>query len=280
MQDPARWRTVAELLAQVSAEFTAIVDKNLGTDWAENPEILALLTLRLHPAPTTSQIGERSGLDRRAVSRLVNRLRHDGLVVTGRSPLDHRAISVTLTEHGRSCFETLAYDFDAYFDAARSTAEHILAHLACGPAPNVSPTADALTLLEQLARVGSELVADLPAPSPSHPLSGRQRVALVRIVTGESVRPVDLAATLDANPSTITYVINQLVAKGLVSRHQGVSDDGRAVVLMATESGQHATSGLDRAIQAKTPELCSAFTAVARRRQPSADNTLTGVSLA
>ena len=74
------------LLAQFSARFTALVDRHLGSDWAENAEILALVSLRHDEPPTTRQIAELSGLNRRAVSRLHT----DGLVVTEPSPAEHR----------------------------------------------------------------------------------------------------------------------------------------------------------------------------------------------
>ena len=58
------------LLARFSAGFTALVDLHLGSDWAENAEILALVSLRHDEPPTTRQIAELSGLNRRSVSRL------------------------------------------------------------------------------------------------------------------------------------------------------------------------------------------------------------------
>lgn len=257
------------LLAQVSTHITAVVDRHLGTDWADNPEILALLSLRLHPAPTTRHLRDRSGLDRRAVNRLVHRLEDEALVVTARSPVDGRAVTVTLTGHGRSRLDHLARDLDSYFDTAVPTAGEILTWLGCGQTPGTAPPADSLTVLEQLATAGTHLAADLNALEGLPELSGRQRVALVQIATGDSIRPGDLAGSLGANPPTVTYVINQLAAKGLITRSHGTSHDGRAVVLAATDAGRHGVDGVYRAIRSNTPELCSAFAAITRRPHPS-----------
>ena len=44
---------VSKSLAEFSATFTALVDACFGSDWAENPEILAMLRLRAARPPSS-----------------------------------------------------------------------------------------------------------------------------------------------------------------------------------------------------------------------------------
>ncbi len=211
---------VAGLFGLFGEDLTHVVDKNLGGDWAENDEILALLALRHEPPPTTRHLAQVSGMNRRTVSRMVARLRRDDIVVVGHSPTDRRSVTVGLTDHGRSCFGALAEDVVTLFETHRGTAAQICESLGCDR-PAVVTGLDPLTLLEQLVTAGADLVRSIQPPADRQSLSGSQRTALIRIASGEAVRPVDLGPTLGVSRSGVAYVLDQLCHKGLVAAPTG-----------------------------------------------------------
>ena len=265
MRSHADLVTAAGLLARFSAGFTAFVDLHLGTDWAENQEILALLALRHRPAPTTREVAESSGCNRRAVNRLVHRLERDGIVVTRPGHADRRAVVVELTAEGRCRFERLAADLADYFVASRALAADVIAQLG-GPHPGPGrAVADALELLEDLATVGKSLAVEAPRSAGPAAPSGRQLVALIQIANSGAVRPVDLTAGLGAGRTVVAYVLDQLVAKGLIIRRPGpAGTDRRAVLLSATPAGQATADAVYASIEARGPELCRVFAAIGR----------------
>lgn len=278
-QHDERLASATGLLARFSDELTALVDARLGGDWAENSEILALLALRREPPPTTRLVAELSGLNRRAVSRLVGRLHDDHLVVTRPSLADRRAVVVTLTRTGRSRFQELSDDLQGWFDASRSTAGRIVALLErssevdtrSAGAPLMS---DPLALLEQIAMVGAELARTTRGRAELAALSGRQRVALVRIASGESTRPGALASSPGASRSTVAYTLDQLDARGLaIRRRGGLDEDRRAVTLEATSSGRLVVESVFEAVDANRAELCRLFTTIRDRRVRAANVT-------
>ncbi|WKK71511.1 hypothetical protein Q0F99_19495 [Rathayibacter oskolensis] len=54
--------------------MTLAVDRAFGSDWADNEEILALVTIATSDGVSSRAVAEASGWGRRAVSRLVARL--------------------------------------------------------------------------------------------------------------------------------------------------------------------------------------------------------------
>lgn len=252
------------LLARFSAGFTVLVDRHLGSDWAENGEILALVSLRHDEPPTTRQIAELSGLNRRAVSRLISRLQTDGLVVTEPSPTDHRAVIVRTTDLGRDRFTLLAQDLDSFFHRSHTTATEICELLEASPQD--VPAADALDLLEHLATVGADLARSMTAAAGPTGLPGRQRVALVQIASHDAVRPTDLGESLMVGRSAIAYVVDLLCAKGLITRRRNaLPGDHRAVVLTATPAGHRVVDAVYRSIRDNTPQLGAVFAAIRSR---------------
>lgn len=264
MQSNRDMIAVTVLLAQFSAGFTALVDRHFGSDWAENAEILALLSLRHGQPPTTRQIAELSGLNRRAVSRLGNRLHADGIVVIEPDPTDHRSVIVRTTDLGRARFASLTRDLDSYFDRSHQAATTICRLL--GVSPQAPPAVDALDVLQHLATVGADLARSLQAAAGPTGLPGRQRVALVQIASHDAVRPTDLGESLLAGRSAVAYVVDQLCAKGLITRQRKVlAGDHRAVILTATPAGDRIVDAVYRSIRDNTPQLGSVFTAIRSR---------------
>lgn len=263
------------LLARFSVGFTALVDRHLGSDWAENAEILALVRLRHGHPPTTRQIAELSGLNRRAVSRLIYRLHTDGIVVTEPSPTDHRGVIVRPTDLGRTRFTSLMLDLDSYFDRSHATATRICQLLHLSRQAQALPAVDAIDVLQHLATVGADLARSLQDAAGPTGLPGRQRVALVQIASRDAVRPTDLGESLMAGRSAVAYVVDQLCAKGLVTRRrESLSGDHRAVTLTATTAGDLVVDAVYRSIRDNTPQLGAVFAAI--RDRTSAKNAPPG----
>ena len=113
---------------------------------------------------------------------------------------------------------------------------------------------------------GADLVRSIQPPADRQSLSGSQRTALIRIASGEAVRPVDLGPTLGVSRSGVAYVLDQLCHKGLVQRRRDeVADDRRAVVLTATEEGRCGAARVIEAIESHRDRFCSLFAAVRDR---------------
>ncbi|MER7070556.1 MarR family transcriptional regulator [Terrabacter sp. NPDC000476] len=238
---------LAGLLGRFGHDLTSLVDKHLGSDWAENDEILALLALRHDMGPTTREIAQLSGLHRRALSRLVTRLRQDGIVLIRTSSGDRRSVVVDLTQYGKACFDGLSQDVDELFRTHHQTAARICELLDCGhhvPGQQHDP----LGLLEQLVRAGDDLVRSIDSAAGPASLSGSQRTALVRIAAEGGLRPVELVPTLGFGRSGVAYVVNRLCDKGLVQRERnGVEGDARAVMLTVTAEGRAAAVSVTKA---------------------------------
>jgi DNA-binding MarR family transcriptional regulator len=66
--------------------------------------------------PTMNELGKLLGLDKSSVSGLVERAERRGLVGRAPSPLDGRAVLVSLTDHGRALVSEAASQFGADVD--------------------------------------------------------------------------------------------------------------------------------------------------------------------
>lgn len=288
MSDAAQTRTrpttagdgpwvVAELLGGLGADLTGVVDRRLGSDWAENDEILALLALRHGEPRTTRDLAGTSGMNRRTLSRMTARLRDADIVRVAPSAADRRAVALSLTDHGRACFAALERDVATLLERHRDTAAEICDRLerapgavdegpgSAGPLGPLGP----LDLLEVIVGAGADLVRSIAPPAGPGQLSGSQRTALVRIAAGGLVRPVDLGPALGIGRSGVAYVIDRLCAKGLVARRRDeVAGDRRAVLLEATDAGRQGASAVEAAVEVHGPRLLSVFAAV--RDRPSA----------
>lgn len=239
------WELIG-LLGHFSHDLTAVVDNRLGSEWAENDEILTMLALRHDMGPTTRELADVGGMNRRSVSRLVSRLRHDGLVTTSSSPSDRRSVVVELTVQGKASFRALDREVGSLFEAHRGTAAQICDVLRSGP-PRNGIQHDPLDLLELLVRAGAELASSVVGAA-GESMTGSQRTALVRIAAEPGIRPVDLVPALGFGRSGVAYVVDQLCAKGLVTRSRdAVAEDGRAVVLALTAEGLSAARSVNEA---------------------------------
>lgn len=268
--DEAALARAVELLGRFNDDMTQVVDAVFDTRWAEIEEILALVGLASDRVVSTRQLAEVSGLGRRAVSRLVVRLRSDGLVATRQSDTDRRVVEVVLTDRGDDRAALLRTSISDFFSSNRAIAREI----SQGMQVDVSPAqpdepADALDLLRRVCIMGVSLVRFMPAAASEGKLAARQRAALVQVTTQGVVRPSDLVASLEVSPAGAAYIVDQLCSKGFVVRRRGVvPDDQRAVVLEATTAGTQAVLAVMEGITHQAKPLASLFAEVATWHRP------------
>ncbi|TAJ47306.1 MAG: MarR family transcriptional regulator [Herbiconiux sp.] len=258
-----------ELLGRFNDQLTSIVDDAFGSEWAEIEEILALIALVADHVVTTRRLAELSGLNRRAISRLVARLRSEGLVSTRHSDADGRVIEVVLTDHGErqaAQFRTAIADF---FRRSRDLALELSSGTGPVDTRMTQTLLDPIDLLRRVCEAGASLVAFMPDAATQGQLAARQRAALVQITTQHGVRPADLSPSLGVSRAGAAYIVDQLCAKGFISRRHGaVDEDRRAVVLEATAEGIQAVRAVMDGIEHQQELLGHLFAEVAAWHQP------------
>lgn len=273
MSEAARGRAV-EQLGRFNDEMTAVIDDVFDTEWAEIEEMIAIVVLAAQASVTTRSLAEASRLERRALSRLVARLRSEGLVITRPSEGDKRAVDVVLTDLGIRQAEALRVSITAFFHRSAGVAREISDGLNPGEAaPRASSSAaDPLDLLRRVCEAGASLVRSMPGAATQGMLAARQRAALVQIAARGGTRPHDLIPSLGVSRAGVAYIVDQLCAKGFVSRRRGaVPDDRRAVVLDVTDDGLRAVLAVTDAIENQREALSDLFAEIALWQSPVDD---------
>lgn len=268
MQDEALARAI-ELLGQFNDRLTRAVDAVFGTRWAEIEEIIALIAIARDSVITTRSLADISGLGRRAISRLIMRLKETGLVTTRSSDRDGRVVEVVLTGHGHEQAEELRTRALELLGDSTELARELGAILQ-ETSLDVQPfTADPLALLLDASTAGAKLVTYMPVAATQGRMAARQRAALVYIATHEGVRPGALSEPLEVSPAGVAYLIDQLCAKGFIGRHRNeVADDQRAVILRATPEGLNAVAAVAHGVREERVVLSRLFLQIAAWRQP------------
>lgn len=261
---PAR---AIELLGQFNDQLTRVVDEVYGTHWAEIEEILAIVGLAGAGHASTRDLAERSGLGRRAVTRLVTRLAAAGLVRTRPSAEDARVVEVVLTAAGLDRAEQLRRRITGFFRASKDVAREIVEGLGD---PHVVTTSfveiDPLDLLWRVCDAGAALVRYMPPAATRGKLAARQRAALVFIASQRGIRPNDLVGPLEVSPAGVAYIVDQLSTKGFIRRQRDVvPGDKRAVVLEATDEGLQAVAAVAGGIEQERARLAKLFAEIAWR---------------
>lgn len=266
--DAAALGNAMALLGRFNDEMTGAFDAAMGSQWAEIEEILTVAILATDHAVTTRRLAELTGMNRRAISRMVARLQSAGLITTRRSASDGRAVDIIATEVGERRIEALRRSIDGFFQQSISIAVAIRDGL--GPPPTTSPATaadDPMDLLRRVCDAGLALVHSLPEATTQGRLAARQRAALVHIVSVAGVRPHDLTDSLGVSRAGVAYIVDQLCAKGYVVRHHGtVPEDARAVVLAPTADGARVVQAVMEAIHRQRGALAEVFSEVALRR--------------
>lgn len=264
--DSARARAM-ELLGQFNDRITRTIDGVFGTRWAEIEEIIAIVVLAAEGVVTSRHLAEVSGLGRRAVSRLVLRLRADAVIDTRKAVRDARVIEVFLTEQGQARAEELrSRTADLFRDSGPIATEIVRGLGTVRQDPEAITRADVLDLLTRVCRAGAALVQHMPVAAREGRLAARQRAGLVLIAsTPGGVRLSRLATALEVTPAGGSYIADQLLAKGFIRRSRRDGDTGgRAVFLEATDVGLHAVAAVAEGIEQEGKRLSALFAEVAR----------------
>jgi DNA-binding MarR family transcriptional regulator len=269
--DAAALGHAVELLGRFNDDMTAVVDAVFGTQWAEIEEMIAIVVLVGESPVTTRRLSQISGLDRRAVSRLIARMGEEGSVRTRRSERDGRAREVVLTARGRTKARALRTAAEEFLRASAPIAREISDGVGPPEVPAApAPSGDAIELLQRLCQAGAALVRFMPGEARRGMLAARQRAALVQIVGRSPVRPSDLSPSLDVSRAGAAYIVDQLCAKGYVVRRRGaVAEDRRAVVLEATPAGVQAVLSVMAGIERQRSSLAILFAEVAGWARPA-----------
>jgi len=253
------------LLGDFNDEMTRVVDEAFGTRWAEIEDILAIAVIVSSTPPTTRQLADITRLDRRATSRMVSRLKAEGLVSTRPSPADQRAVEVLLTAQGERRALELRASIASFFVGSAPIATRISAGLgSASPTPQPENSADAFDLLRRVCEAGVALVRVMPNSVTEGQLAARQRAALVQIAMQPGARPNDLVSSLEVSRAGVAYIVDQLCSKGFVTRHRGsVPGDRRAVTLEATTNGLQAVQDVMDGIEQQRESLAALFAELA-----------------
>ncbi|WP_166644506.1 MarR family transcriptional regulator [Microbacterium sp. BK668] len=254
-----------ELLGRFNDDLTRVFDQALGTQWAEIEEMLAISSIVSEPSVTTRRLAEITRMNRRAVSRMVARMSADGLVHRHPSNADKRAVVASLTDEGVQRTKVLEASIVEFFRVSAGIAMQISEGLGPIRAPRETPEpTDAMDLLGRVCEAGVALVRFMPDAANQGQLAARQRAALVQIVTAGGVRPNDLSPALGVSRAGVAYIVDQLCAKGFITRHRGaVPGDRRAVILTATDAGVQAVRAVMSGIEQQSETLADLFYEVA-----------------
>jgi DNA-binding MarR family transcriptional regulator len=268
------------LLGQFNDDLTRVFDDTFGTHWAEIEDMLAIAAIVFDSAVTTRRLSEISGRDRRAISRMILRLRSEGLVATRQSDADKRVVEVVLTGRGKRKADRLRISIAEFFRASTDIAHEISHGLGSDDAPAVPAiSADPIELLMRVCQAGVALVNVMPGAATQGRLAARQRAALVQIAMQGTVRPADLSPSLAVSSAGVAYIVDQLCAKGYVARRRGaVPEDRRAVVLEATAEGMKAVRAVMDGIDVQRESLSRLFAEIAHWRHTELNADLSPLS--
>jgi DNA-binding MarR family transcriptional regulator len=109
---------ISRLAALMQEEF----NRRLQSEDVTWPQWMVLNVLSQQIATTPAAIADNIGVDRSAVTRLLDRLEKKDLIVREHDKLDRRSVNIHLTDHGRHLMGRLN-------ELAREHQEHFLASL-------------------------------------------------------------------------------------------------------------------------------------------------------
>lgn len=281
VSDEARERaaTLARLLGEYGAGATHAIDGLLGTQGIDNSAVIAVIALSRHESLTTRQLATVGGAGRRETAALVKELEGRALVTTRPGSVDGRAVDVVPTPRGRGLFAGLEPAFEAWLVESVELASAIvdLARPVKGAA-DAPESADAVGVLESMARVGVRLEERQREASGTRTMRGNRSVALSLLAQPGTWRPVDLATALDTSTAATTYVIDYLEQRGWVERAWGALPDRRGVRLDITDAGRAVVAAFGAGLLESATEIHGAWSqavALGRRRAPGAGRAST-----
>jgi len=224
------------LLRRAYARLTA---EALG-DGPNAQDLVVLDALAGQDATSQAELGERLGINRTTMVKLVDRLQRAGHVARARNPADRRSYALSLTDEGRRALTELrraAADRDARLTAPLTPEERrrlnrLLGRLLPDPEHPAVPSTEHLIAQahHRLRRSGDALLAEIGLRTRHFaPLAALDRLA--------PCPQQDLARAMRVTEPAAAQVVDELVRAGLVARGQD-PHDRRRYALDLTEPGR------------------------------------------
>jgi DNA-binding MarR family transcriptional regulator len=241
------------LLARYSGMINEIMERVVAT--GSNYDIAVLSHLYRHSEQRPHQLMAVTGLSRPSVAAVVARLERLGFLHRSFGESDRRTTLASLTALGRRRMSELGRALEAHFEASRALVTEFLDLLGWVSDDTAVRGADdtALALIGRLAEAGAAYDARVDANVRS--LDPRQLRAINILRSVGRSRPKQLAEALHLSSGGLTFVMDQLEAKGIVTRTHGV-DDRRAVFIELTAKGMQHSRAMAVALAASAPEIC------------------------
>lgn len=244
----------------------------LGPDFGETADgagsarDFQLLDALGEPGAAYSQqdLGDRLGINRTTMVKLIDRFEAAGQVTRARNPDDRRSYVLALTDDGRAAVKAMDPAVAAADDkltAGLTTAERdrlgtLLAELLSRPAYAPHRTASLITQAHHFVRHGIE---DALADSG---LQARHFGALA-VLAGAACSQQQLARRLDISEQAVLQVVDDLERDARVARDRD-PQDRRRYALRITESGRLALFTASGVVEAAEAEMATTLGAAGR----------------
>lgn len=261
--DAPEWQALLRaqlLLLRFSTEMTAFFDGFFGDGVAGNHEFQILSHLARNGSAGPGDLAEVTGLSRAAVGRVVSHLEDAGLVERRPSPTDRRAVLVSLTTSGRRRVTRMQRELGLQFRSLAPLVKEIVDLLGQADELPIVPDPDGSPLVaaHELSEAGSDWQNSYETVLER----GRPRLAATAIALWGEARPGQLQDLLDLSSGGVTYLVDHLVALGVVRREYGtISDDRRGVSIRLTPAGEREVRTIALALQANAEPLSRALVA-------------------
>ncbi|WUH91534.1 MarR family transcriptional regulator [Streptomyces sp. NBC_00433] len=214
------------------------------------------------PGAASSQqdLGDRLGINRTTMVKLIDRFEAAGQVTRARNPDDRRSYVLALTEDGRAAVEAMGPAVSAADDrltaaltaAERDRLDALLAELLSRPAPAPHRTGSLITQAHHVVRHGVEAALADSGLQPRH-------FGALAVVADEALSPLSqqqLARRLAVSEQAVLQVVDDLELAGRVVRDRD-PQDRRRYALRITESGRLALATARAVVEAAEDELAA-----------------------
>jgi DNA-binding MarR family transcriptional regulator len=248
------------LLVEFSIASTQLVASTLGPHNTSNLDVQVFLAIHDGSGPTPSELADRLGVDRTALSRSLRRLRSENLVSHTADRVDGRSIHLRLTRAGRARVSVFESRLAQMFVCQARLVREVLASLGQidEPAPDLRVTP--LEAAFALADAGTAYVAD--ATELVRPLgisTTTDRFAVSLIHQERAIRPARLADRLGLTTGGTSALIDRLERADLAVRGDAGESDRRGVLITLTGRGYELAVGLLDVFRRHSDSLCRAL---------------------
>ncbi|SHK55356.1 MarR family winged helix-turn-helix transcriptional regulator [Actinacidiphila paucisporea] len=215
-------------------------------------------------AYSQQDLGDRLGINRTTMVKLIDRFEAAGQVTRARNPDDRRSYVLALTEDGRAAVKAMDPAVSAADDrltaalaaAERDRLDTLLARLMSRPAPPPHRTGALITQAHHSVRHRVEAAL---AGSGLHP----RHFGALAVVADEALSQQQLARRLAISEQAVLQVVDDLERAGQVVRDRD-PQDRRRYALRITESGRLALATARGIVEAVEAELAATLGADGR----------------